>query len=155
MAKHGIEKILFQTRAYLNDKKLRFTPQREEIIREIFKRDIHFDVDYLLKKINRGKSKGIVSKATIYRTLDILIELKFLKAAHLTKNKKVYEHILDHSHHDHLICMVCQKMIEFQQPEIEILQEKICKKYGFTMQDHCHEIYGKCAACQAKDTDSN
>ena len=59
-----------------------------------------------------------------------------------------YELADESSHHDHLICVECHTITEFEEPRIEELQEKVARKYGFELRSHKHELYGVCAACQ-------
>ena len=61
-----------------------------------------------------------------------------------------YELADEESHHDHLICTSCAKIIEFEEPKIEELQEKIATRHGFELISHKHEMYGTCADCIAK-----
>ena len=92
-------------RAYLKNKGLKFTPEREEILETVFSIHKHFDVEELYD-ILRGRSKNI-SRATIYRTLPLLIESHLIQETlHCTGNTK-YEHVYGHEHHDHLVCIKC------------------------------------------------
>ena len=53
-------------------------------------------------------------------------------------------------HHDHLICTVCKRIVEFEDEAIEVLQDRVAERYGFALQSHKHELYGICPECQAK-----
>ncbi len=130
---------------FLRLKGLKFTPQRQIIIEEIFAFHRHFDVEELFEKLR--KSKKFISRATIYRLLPLLIENGLIKEAIRCENKITYEHIYGHKHHDHMICIKCGKVIEFRNEKIEELQSAICKKYGFMPVDHRLGIKGYCSRC--------
>ncbi|WP_456463823.1 Fur family transcriptional regulator [Persephonella sp.] len=124
---------------------LKYTPQREKIFRVILSTKGHFEIEQLVHKI---RSKNIdVSRATVYRTLDILKKLGYVNEVIKFKNKTIYEVALK-EHHDHLICRKCGKIIEFHSEEIEKLQNKICKTYQFKPEFHRLEIFGLCKSCQ-------
>lgn len=126
---------------------LKYTPQREKVFRAILNTKGHFEIEQLVHKI---QSKNInVSRATVYRTLDILKELGYVREVIKFKNKTIYEVNLK-EHHDHLICRSCGKIIEFHSDKIEELQDKICKKYKFQPEFHRLEIFGLCEKCQKK-----
>ncbi len=139
-----LEKNLSEFKNIIRKKGLKFTPQRKQIFEEILKTKGHFQIEDLVHKI---KEKGIdVSRATVYRTLNIMKELGFVEEVIKFKNKTIYEISLKH-HHDHLICTNCGKIIEFHEEKIEELQDKICKKYKFHPNFHRLEIFGLCNDC--------
>lgn len=127
---------------------LKYTPQREKVFKAILNVRGHFEIEQLVHKI---QSKNInVSRATVYRTLEILKELGYVREVIKFKNKTIYEINLK-EHHDHLICTKCGKIIEFHSDKIEELQEKICQKYNFKPEFHRLEIFGLCEKCQKKE----
>ena len=135
-------------RAYLKDKGLKFTPEREEILETVFSLHKHFDVDELYD-ILRARGKNI-SRATIYRTIPLLIESHLIQETlHCTGNTK-YEHVYGHEHHDHLVCIKCGNIIEFCDDRVEKLQEEICSKYKFKAVEYRLGIKGYCEKCQKK-----
>lgn len=143
---------------YLKFKELKFTPQRQLILEEVFSIHSHFDVDQLYEKL-RKKDKYL-SRATIYRTLPLLVKSKLIKetlhcqgktgrkSSILAPGKVSYEHIFGHDHHDHLLCIKCGKIIEFKEEKIEKLQDSVCKKYDFKPVEHRLGIRGYCRKCQ-------
>ena len=137
-------------REYLESQDLKFTCEREAILEKIFSIHEHFDADDLLFMMRSGKKR--VSKATIYRTLDLLVKSDLIIEHQLIDNKKIYEHILGHSHHDHLICFYCNRAIEFDEPLIEELQDRVCEKLNFIPERHSLKVFGKCQECQKKAT---
>ncbi len=134
---------------YLKSKDLKITPQRELILREIFSSHDHFEVDDLFVRLY-GKSAHI-SRATVYRTLNLLVQGGFLREVISGERHSHYEHILGHRHHDHLVCLGCGKIIEFSNVSIEDLQDKVCKKHNFQPHSHRLQINGFCRNCEMKN----
>ena len=133
---------------YIKEKNLKFTQQRETILDEILNTKGHFQVEDIVHNI---KNKNInVSRATVYRTLNILKDMGLVTEVIKFDNKTIYEISLK-EHHDHLICTNCGKIIEFHEEEIEKLQDKICKNYQFTPSFHRLEIFGLCKECSKKN----
>lgn len=142
MNKEAIKK---QFKDFVKRKGLKFTSQRESILEEILNVKGHFEIEDMVKRI---KEKSIpVSRATVYRTLNILKEMGLVNEVIKYKNKTIYEISLK-QHHDHLICTKCGSIIEFSEEEIEKLQDKICKEYGFKPETHRLEIFGICKNCR-------
>ena len=138
-------------KSYLKDKGLKFTPEREAILDIIFSIHNHFDIEELYD-ILRANNKNI-SRATIYRTLPLLIKSHLIQEIlHCTGNTK-YEHIYGHEHHDHLVCIQCGNVIEFYNDKIENLQEEICGKFKFKALEHRLVIKGLCKRCKKKRVD--
>ncbi len=81
-------------------------------------------------------------------TLDLLVESKLLIKLNLGTLESKYEHIIEHGHHDHLICNNCEEVIEFHSPEIEKLQNMVCQEHNFKEVDHSLKIFGLCSKCQ-------
>jgi Fur family ferric uptake transcriptional regulator len=132
-------------RAYIKAEGLRKTPERETIIEEIFSIHDHFDVDELFLRL-RNKRKR-VSKASLYRTIPLLIESGLIKEVYFEDGHLHYEQIYGHKHHCHLRCTACGKIIEFADEEAVKIQERISKKYGFVITAHRFELGGYCPQC--------
>jgi Fur family ferric uptake transcriptional regulator len=132
-------------RGYTKGKGLRNTPERETIIEEIFSVHDHFDVDELFLRL-RNKNKR-VSKASLYRTIPLLIESGLIKEVYFEDGRFYYEHIYGHEHHCHLRCTRCGRIIEFADDEIEAIQRQIGKRYDFVITDHRFELLGYCPQC--------
>ena len=139
--------ILEQFKEYLRKEKLKFTKERETILTEVLKRRDHFDADELSSDLRSAGLK--VSRATVYRTLDILYEIGVVHKATLGHKHNHYENMVGRKHHDHLVCLNCDKVIEFVDDEIERLQVEVCKKLGFEMKRHNLQIFGYCSHCSA------
>jgi Fur family ferric uptake transcriptional regulator len=135
--------------AFLRKKGLKLTNQRRDILVRVLAVPKHFSAEELLLAIRREDSS--VSKATVYRTLALLVESHLLEAVDFERGYKLYERALGHMHHDHLICTGCGKIVEFHDEEIERAQQAVAELHEFEVTWHTHKLYGLCAACQRKD----
>ena len=136
----------FQT--ILKENTLKFTKQRELVLKFLYENDGHFtpeDIYNLLKQENPKINIGI---ATVYRTLSLLETSQIASSISFGVQGKKYELGLK-KHHDHLICTKCGDIIEFFDETIEQRQEDIAKKFNFQMIDHTMKIVGLCENCQA------
>lgn len=140
-------KLLEKFKILLKSNALKFTKQRELILKFLYKNKEHFtpeDIYMLLKKEYPDINIGI---ATVYRTLTLLEESGIASSISFGTQGKKYELGLK-KHHDHLICTACGEIIEFLDETIEEQQEKIAKKFNFQMTDHTMKIIGLCENCQ-------
>ncbi len=143
-----MEKELKILKNYLNENNLKLTTERQIVLNAVFSIHNHFDVEELYYHIKRKNQKKHVSRATIFRTLPLLIKSGLIKDALRCQGRNYYEHTFGHNHHDHLLCVKCGKIIEFEDQKIEKLQEKVCKKYGFYPIEHRLGIKGYCINCK-------
>lgn len=127
---------------------LRSTEQRRLIIDTFFEQAEHVSVDELLEQVKARDPR--IGYATVYRTLKMLVEGGIVHEHRFGDGFTRYELTDEDAHHDHLICLVCGKITEFEEPLIEELQERIAARYGFRVEDHKHELYGTCRECAAK-----
>ena len=130
---------------FLDSRDLKYTSQRQTILVEAFKSKSHFTADELLGLAK--KKDNSISKATLYRTLSLLTESKILEEHDFGGGRKSYERLLGHAHHDHLICVQCKKILEFENNEIEKIQEQEAQKRRFKILFHSHKIFGLCRNC--------
>ena len=142
-----MDKELDTVAKYLKEHDFKLTTQRKKIIEAIFSSHEHFTADDL-HDLLREKGESI-SKATIYRTLSLLVESGLVESRDFGRGQLYYEHVLGHPHHDHIICVVCGKVVEFQNPDLEKMRQKIAKARGFTIQSHSLRIFGRCKPCRA------
>lgn len=129
-------------------KGLRSTDQRRLIVETFFDSPNHVSIEELLATV-RAKDPR-VGYATVYRTLKLLTECGVAYERRFTDGLARYELADDLTHHDHLICVECASIVEFEEPRIETLQEEIAARYGYELRSHKHEMYGVCPSCQAK-----
>jgi len=130
---------------FLKSEGLRFTPEREKVLEEAFSVHKHFEAEDLLFRMRQHGHR--VSKATVYRTLALLVQCGLLREVIFGERHSHYEHVFGHKHHDHMICLKCGKIIEFTNETIERLQRKICEQYRFEPLQHRLEITGYCEDC--------
>ncbi len=127
---------------------LRSTEQRRLIIDTLFGVREHLTIDALLERVRAADPR--VGYATVYRTMKMLAEGTIVHERKFDDGHTRYELAHEHGHHDHLICVKCGGITEFEEPRIEELQEKVAARHGFQVQHHKHELYGVCAACHGE-----
>ena len=130
---------------FLEGKDLKLTSQRRTILRQAVDADGHFSAEKLLELSK--KADDTISKATVYRTLALLKESKILEEQDFGDGRKVYERGQGRKHHDHLICVKCGRIIEFENEPIEKLQDSEAKKHHFRIVYHSLKIFGFCKSC--------
>ena len=127
---------------YLEKTGLKQTQQRKIIVQAFLEINSHVDADELHRRVvAEGHELGL---ATIYRTLNLLTEAGLIEQKSFQDGRSVFEVAHPGSHHDHLICTECGHVIEFEDEEIELLQETIAKKYGIELKSHRLDLYGRC-----------
>ena len=131
---------------YLREQGLPVTHQREAVAEVVFATQEHLSVDDLEGRLReRGERIG---KATIYRTLDLLVRSRLVEEHDFGEGFKRYEHRLSRQPvHEHLVCLECGKVIEFQSPEILGVETRIRTEHGFVPARHRLEVYGLCREC--------
>jgi len=132
---------------YLRDQGLPVTSQREAVARVVFDSNEHLSVDDIEGGLReRGERIG---KATIYRTLDLLVRSRLVEEHDFGEGFKRYEHRLSSRPvHEHMICVECGTVTEFESSELYAVENRVRAEYGFQPVRHRLEIYGLCKACQ-------
>jgi Fur family ferric uptake transcriptional regulator len=133
-------------RKFIRNKGLRKTPEREQVVRAVFAIHDHFDVDELYALLRRDNEK--ISKATIYRTIPLLLESGLIQEAYFEDGHLHYEHIYGHEHHCHLRCLDCGKVIEFTEETVKDVEGKVGERYDFFVTGHKLEVHGHCGKCK-------
>jgi Fur family ferric uptake transcriptional regulator len=139
-----IEVLQDQLTAYMERKGLRSTTQRRLVSEVFFRTGGHLSIDDMLALVRKQDPK--VGYATVYRTMKLLVECGLASERQFDATVTRFE--VAHSHHDHLICLECKTIVEFEDEEIEGLQEALARRYGFKLVSHKHELYGLCERCQ-------
>ena len=120
---------------------LRYTLQRQAVWDEIRQKTEHRDVEDIYQQLRNNNIN--VSRATLYRTIDVLVKNKMVRKMDVGEGKSLYEPRLDNDHHDHMICVDTGKIIEFYDEELETLQETIAKEHGYKIVRHVHQLFVK------------
>lgn len=138
--------IVEDFKKFIKKKGLKYTSEREEILKEILKSKQHFNVDELYIKLKRKGSK--VSKASVYRTIPLLIEAGYIQEVYRHNAKSYYEVTLDKIPHIHFICIKCKKVIEVIDDQLVELIQKHAKKENYLPLTYHLEIFGVCSECR-------
>jgi Fur family ferric uptake transcriptional regulator len=145
---HGCAMLMMDLfRSYLHQQRLPLTHQREAIAMALFESEHHLSVDDLADHL-RERSEH-VGKATIYRTLNLLVQAGLARELDFSEGFKRYEHQAGDTRHDYLICTSCGKVARFQRGAVDRVQEEVAGELGFTVQSRTLKIYGLCSDCQA------
>ena len=134
-------KIIKKFKDALYSEGLRFTDQRLAILENILKSKEHRDCDEIYNSLKKRGYK--VSKATIYRTLDVLFKYDFVRKLDIGDGSVKYESKLGSPHHDHMICVETGSIIEFVDDRIEKIQDEIAEKKGYKIIKHVHQLFVK------------
>lgn len=129
-------------RKFLKSGKNRITPERFEVMDAALDHDGHFGADdlYILMK----NSNSRVSRATVYKTLELLAQCNLLSKRHFGENMTRYESSFKRQTHDHLICVDCGRIVEFSDSRIENLPDKISSELGFEIESYSFNIFARC-----------
>lgn len=150
----NLEKLRQSLDDYMTEKGLRTTEQRRLIVTTLFDSNDHLTIDEILERVRAVDPR--VGYATVYRTMKMLAEGGIANELRFGDGATRYEVADEDSHHDHLICTECGYIVEFEEPLIEELQERVASHYGFVVTDHKHELYGHCkdrAACEQRKSE--
>ncbi len=135
--------------AFLKVKALRMTRQREVVLEAAFGTTDHFTADDLWEKARAIEPS--TSRATLYRTLALLVESGLLREIDLGRDQKYYDpNFIDHPHHNHLICVDCDKVVEFEDSHIEVLEDCITRRLGFRPTNKSIRIEAECEELKQK-----
>jgi Fur family ferric uptake transcriptional regulator len=129
---------------HLSKHQLKLTRQREQILSTFLKME-HITAEQMYRLL--AKKDPHIGLATIYRTLNLFCEAGLAQARHFGTQTQ-YDNVSHKGHHDHLICTSCGKIVEFENDDIERLQEEVATRNGFTIQTHKLELYGLCTSCR-------
>lgn len=134
-------------RSCLHERQMPVTQQREAVAQVLFESRRHLSADDVARALqDRGENVG---KATIYRTLNLLVDMGLATEHDFDEGFKRYEMKVGTTHHDHLICTSCGEVTEFQRAALGRLQQEIAEDHGFTPYSRRLKIYGLCASCEA------
>lgn len=127
---------------------IRLTAQRALVLRRAVAY-LHFTAEELVKDVREIDAS--VARGTVYRTLALLHRAGVVEKHDFRYGPPNYEVTFAKAHHDHLMCVQCGEIIEFQEPRVERIQQEVVKRFGYQLLSHTHKLYGLCRACQHAD----
>ena len=132
-------------REYLATRSKSMTRERSTILEAVFAEHDHFDAEQLARQLHDGPDR--VSRSTVYRTLEQMVDAGMLRSVARQDGRTVYEHDYGYPQHDHLICRKCGSLTEFHNTDIRKILERVAAQNGFRMEGHRLEVTGLCDAC--------
>ena len=135
-------------RAYVRASGLKWTKQRELIASVFLAQQSHLNAEELYMRVKREEPR--VGYSTVYRTLKLIVSAGLASERKFHAQEAVFEPRLGGEHHDHLVCLDCGRIVEFETEGIEELQEKVAEANDFQIEDHRLVLYGYCDRCRRK-----
>ncbi|MBI2889629.1 MAG: transcriptional repressor [Nitrospirae bacterium] len=131
---------------FLPGRGLKTTRQRQAVVRVFLHSHRHLSAEELHSRVRAVYPR--IGYATVYRTLRLLVEAGLAEERQFGDGRARFESALHKGHHDHLICVKCGRIAEFENPRIEELQATAARRRGFKVRSHKLEIYGLCPQCR-------
>ncbi|AGZ81980.1 Fur family transcriptional regulator [Campylobacter fetus] len=141
--------LLDRFKKVLRDNGLKYTKQREILLKTLYNNSDHFTPEQLYLYIKDSHPDLNLGIATVYRSLNLLEESGMVTSISFGAQGKKFE-LATKPHHDHMICRTCGNIIEFEDPIIEKRQSIISKEHGFKLTGHMMQLYGVCQECSKK-----
>jgi Fur family transcriptional regulator, ferric uptake regulator len=130
--------------AYVQRKGLKWTVQREAILDTFLASEGHLTSEEIYRQV--ADAHPGIGFSTVYRTLRLFVDAKIASQRNFQGGVTRYE--VRQPHHDHLVCLRCSTILEFERDDIEALQEQVAREHGFELHSHRHELYGLCRDCR-------
>ena len=122
----------------------RYTGQQRDLVRYVFSQHNHFDAEILIEDLKKAGLR--VSRATVYRTLNKLVDAGMLRRLEFGP-RTFFEHDYGYPQHEHLVCQKCGRIIEFQNPAIDAQLREVCAEHQFQATGHTLVVRGTCSEC--------
>jgi Fur family ferric uptake transcriptional regulator len=135
--------------SFLQSRGLKLTSERLTILNEALATEGHFEADDLLVILKQKGRK--TSRATVYRTLEILAEAAVPRKIYFGSSATHFEKVSNKTRQDYMICQKCGARYEFHIPELQIMQNSLAEKHNFKIKDYCYQIFGLCKKCSEDD----
>ena len=142
LPKEQLEEVKKVFSAFLKKRGKRQTPERFSVLEAVYATPDHMDADELYLRLKQQGAR--VSRATVYNTLELLIDCDLVVRHQFGKNQAKYERAYSYWQHDHLICMDCNELLEFCDPRLQSIQEMVAEIYQFDITHHSLNMYGRC-----------
>lgn len=142
----NVEPLRVRLSEHMEREGLRSTAQRRLVSDVFFRSDGHLSIDEMLGLVRKRDPK--VGYATVYRTMKLLVRSGVANERRFGDTVTRFEIAHGGEHHDHLICVACGSIIEFEDAHIERLQDAVAERHGFRLERHKHELYGVCRNCR-------
>ncbi|MBN1983362.1 MAG: transcriptional repressor [Chitinivibrionales bacterium] len=139
---HEAQRLFSQ---FLKTKGLSATQQRQSICEQVYRNHDHFEAEDIAEALKKRHMR--VSRATVYRTLTYLERCRLIRKVDLGHGHFHYEHIVGHTHHEHLYCQQCGRVIEVCDTTLEERIAAIADMHGFTIDSHAVQMFGTCSQC--------
>ncbi|MBI4565408.1 MAG: transcriptional repressor [Planctomycetes bacterium] len=142
----GIGRQMDSFKRALGDLGLEATPQRLAIGEAAFTVRPHFTVEELFQRVRKREPR--IGRVTVYRTLKVMMQARLVEERPFRKGGMLYEPMAGHRHHDHMLCLRCGKIIEFENERIEQEQARAAARHRFQILTHSHTLFGYCRNCR-------
>ncbi len=142
---HSTDEIRTAFRSFCSDRGIRYTSARQAVLDAVLALHEHFEVEQILYLLRERGSR--VGKATVYRTLPLLVDCGILKQVRFDVKHVHYEHDFGQGPHDHMVCENCGRIVEFSSEEVIKLRLKIGHQHEFHVSGHRLQLTGLCSEC--------
>jgi len=132
-------------REYLRGHGLKYTAERRLLLETVMRNNDHFEAEQLLLDVRQASRR--VGKATVYRTLKLLVDCGIVREVHFSNKQVHYEHTFGQDPHDHMVCTRCGRIIEFDASDVLRLRTALAKAHAFLALSHRFQVRGLCDAC--------